>query len=86
VTLVLGGLHLDRYGHLYSEPDTALRDRMDALYGTAQPTPGRHRGSAPSAARPWPQCGAKRSGERRERRRWWVDALTCEVGVEVRGI
>jgi hypothetical protein len=30
---------LDRYGHLYPEADTALRDRLDALYGTAQPTP-----------------------------------------------
>jgi hypothetical protein len=29
---------LDRYGHLYPEADTALRDRLDALYGTAQPT------------------------------------------------
>jgi hypothetical protein len=28
---------LDRYGHLYPEADTALRDRLDALYGTAQP-------------------------------------------------
>jgi hypothetical protein len=30
---------LDRYGHLYPEADTALRDRLDALYGTARPTP-----------------------------------------------
>jgi integrase len=30
---------LDRYGHLYPEADTALRDRLDALYGTAQPIP-----------------------------------------------
>jgi hypothetical protein len=29
---------LDRYGHLYPEADTALRDRLDALYSTAQPT------------------------------------------------
>jgi integrase len=28
---------LDRYGHLYPEADSALRDRLDALYGTAQP-------------------------------------------------
>jgi hypothetical protein len=27
---------LDRYGHLYPEADTALRDRLDALYGNAQ--------------------------------------------------
>jgi integrase len=30
---------LDRYGHLYPEADAALRDRLDALYGTAQPAP-----------------------------------------------
>jgi hypothetical protein len=29
----------DRYGHLYPEADAALRDRLDALYGTAQPAP-----------------------------------------------
>jgi hypothetical protein len=30
---------LNRYGHLYPEADAALRDRLDALYGTARPTP-----------------------------------------------
>ena len=30
---------LDRYGHLYPEADTALRDRLDALYGSTQPAP-----------------------------------------------
>jgi hypothetical protein len=30
---------LDRYGHLYPEADTALRGRLDARYGTTQPTP-----------------------------------------------
>jgi integrase len=30
---------LDRYGHLYPEADTALRDRLDVLYGTSRPTP-----------------------------------------------
>ena len=30
---------LDRYGHLYPEADTALRDRLDVLYGTTRPTP-----------------------------------------------
>jgi integrase-like protein len=30
---------LDRYGHLYPEADTALRDRLDVLYGSARPTP-----------------------------------------------
>src|SRR5829696_4818438 len=27
------------YGHLYPEADAALRDRLDALYGSAQPVP-----------------------------------------------
>jgi hypothetical protein len=27
---------LDRYGHLYPEADTALRDRLDALYSAGQ--------------------------------------------------
>jgi hypothetical protein len=32
---------LDRYGHLYPEADTALRDRLDALYvAGAQAEPG----------------------------------------------
>jgi len=30
---------LDRYGHLYPEADSALRDRLDALYGAVQPAP-----------------------------------------------
>jgi hypothetical protein len=30
---------LDRYGHLHPEADTALRDRLDVLYGAARPTP-----------------------------------------------
>jgi integrase len=30
---------LDRHGHLYPEADTALRDRLDALYGNAQSAP-----------------------------------------------
>ena len=30
---------LDRYRHLYPEADTALRDRLDALYGAARPAP-----------------------------------------------
>jgi integrase len=33
---------LDRYGHLYPEADTALRDRLDALYvAGSQAEPGR---------------------------------------------
>jgi integrase len=31
---------LDRYGHLYPEADTALRDRLDALHATARPAEG----------------------------------------------
>jgi len=27
------------YGHLYPEADAALRDRLDVLYGSAQPAP-----------------------------------------------
>jgi integrase len=52
---------LDRYGHLYPEADTALRDRLDALYGTTQPAsagtvvhlsqrPGRGPSVAPGAS------------------------------------
>jgi len=48
---------LDRYGHLYPEADTALRDRLGALYGTAQPAPdgtvvrlSRRAGRGPSVA------------------------------------
>jgi integrase len=47
---------LDRYGHLYPEADTALRDRLDALYGT-RPAPAssvvrlpRRPGRGPSVA------------------------------------
>ena len=67
---------LDRYGHLYPEADAALRDRLDALYGSAQPalTSGvvrlpRRAGRGPKSIR-----------ERQERRRWDSDdALTCAV-------
>jgi integrase len=31
---------LDRYGHLYPEADTTLRDRLDALHATARPPVG----------------------------------------------
>jgi len=48
---------LDRYGHLYPEADAALRDRLDALYGTAQAAPtspvvrlARRAGRGPSVA------------------------------------
>jgi hypothetical protein len=48
---------LDRYGHLYPEADTALRDRLDALYGAARSTPEGtvvrlhgHAGRGPSVA------------------------------------
>ena len=30
---------MDRHGHLYPEADSALRDRLDVLYGAVQPTP-----------------------------------------------
>jgi hypothetical protein len=30
---------LDRYGHLYPEADSALRDRLDALHGGTQAAP-----------------------------------------------
>jgi hypothetical protein len=48
--------------------------------------PGWHRGPAALAVRAWPQCGPRRSRERRERRQWRIDdALTCWVVGEVRG-
>ena len=51
---------LDRYGHLYPEADTALRDRLDALYGTGSAGARKHMeytcvdeaGRGPS----WPQA------------------------------
>jgi hypothetical protein len=60
---------LDRYGHLYPEADTALRDRLDALYGTAQPTPDGTVLRLPPLPRTWPQCGPRRLRECQERRR-----------------
>jgi integrase len=60
---------LDRYGHLYPEADSALRDRLDALYGTAQPTPEGTVVRLPRRPRRGPQCGPRRPGERHERRR-----------------
>jgi integrase len=74
---------LDRYGHLYPEADTALRDRLDVLYGSAGPGPRspvvrlpRRPGRGPSVA-PRPSRGRRE----RERRPWWLgDALTCSVG------
>jgi hypothetical protein len=69
---------LDRYGHLYPEADTALRDRLDALYVAGdQAEPGvvieLRRG--PSAA-----------PERGERRRWnLATLLPARRRVEVRG-
>ena len=55
---------LDRYGHLYPEADTALRDRLDALYGSAQPAPISPVVRLPSAGRPWPQRGPRCIRER----------------------
>jgi hypothetical protein len=53
---------LDRYSHLYPEADTALRDRLDVLYGAARPTPEGTRRPAARAGRPWPHCGPRRPG------------------------
>jgi hypothetical protein len=48
---------LDRYGHLYPEADSALRDRLDALHGSTQAAAGntvvrlrRRAGRGPSVA------------------------------------
>ena len=77
---------MDRYGHLYSEADAALRDRLDALYGTAQPAPEgtvvrlhRQAGRGPV----WPQAvrGTTRAPPMCDRRRSDLRV----VGVEVRG-
>jgi hypothetical protein len=72
---------LDRYGHLYPEADRALRDRLDALYGTA----GAHEPGCPaaSAGRPWPSVAPGASGDDEAlpmmlRRR--PDLLVCLVG------
>ena len=77
---------LDRYGHLYPEADTALRDRLDALYGTAQPAPASPSSGCvggPGVAPVWPQAapGTTRAPPMMLRRR--SDLLGC--GVEVRG-
>jgi hypothetical protein len=51
---------LDRYGHLYPEADTALRDRLEVLYGAARPTPNgtvaRLRGYDGRGPPVWPQA------------------------------
>ena len=75
---------LDRYGHLYPEADAALRDRLDALYGTAWSSPassvvrlpGRGGGVAPA----WPQAalGTTRAPPGMLRRR--SDLRCCVVG------
>jgi hypothetical protein len=66
---------LDRYGHLYPEADTALRDCLDALYGAGQL--GR---AAASAVRAWPQCGPPApTGTTRAPPMASDDALTCDV-------
>jgi hypothetical protein len=70
---------LDRYGHLYPEADSALRDRLDALHGGTQAAAGNSRPAAPTG-RAWPQCGPRRPARRRERRRSSTDdALTSSV-------
>jgi hypothetical protein len=53
---------LDRHGHLYPEADTALRDRLDVLYGTARPIPSSPVVRLPRRARrgpAWPQAVPK---------------------------
>jgi hypothetical protein len=77
---------LDSFGHLYPEADTALRDRLDALYGTAQPAPAstvvrlrRRAGRGPSVAQAIPET--TRAPPMMLRRR--SDLLVS--GVEVRG-
>jgi integrase len=49
---------LDRYGHLYPEADTALRDRLDALYvAGAGAEPGDRAAPGPLAAPARPRNG-----------------------------
>jgi hypothetical protein len=80
---------LDRYGHLYPEADNALRDRLDALYGTAQPAPTspvvRLCLGGPAVAPAWPQAlpGTTRAPPMALRRRsdlpvWLVGATGFE--------
>jgi hypothetical protein len=81
-----GELHLGPYGHLYPEADTALRDRLDVLYGTSRPTPwalsSGYAGRA-AVAPVWPQAatGTTRAPPMMVRRRSNLRLL----GVEVRG-
>jgi hypothetical protein len=76
---------LDRYGHLYPEADSALRDRLDVLYGNTRPTPeGTVVGYAGLAAVApvWPQAAPRtRAPPMVTRRRSDLRGL----GVEVRG-
>jgi hypothetical protein len=76
---------LDRYGHLYPEADTALRDRLDALYGNAQSARDgtvvrlrRRSGRGPSVAPGVP--GTTRAPPMTHRRR--SELLICEGGGE----
>lgn len=64
---------LDRYGHLCPEADTALRDRLDALYvAGVQAKPGQVI-ELPGTAR-----GPSAAPQREERRRCCSgDDLTC---------
>jgi hypothetical protein len=48
---------LDRYGHLYSEADLTLRERLDAIWSASGAD-----GDRPRPDRPRPQCGP--SGDR----------------------
>ena len=79
---------LDRYGHLYPGADTALRDRLDALYGTAQPATAspvvrlpRRAGRGPSVAQAIP--GTRRAPPMGLRRRSDLDCyLVGATGFE----
>ena len=62
---------LDRYGHLYPEADSALRDRLDALHGGTQAAAGntvvrlrRRAGRGPSVAPGGPQDDESAAGTR----------------------
>jgi integrase len=73
---------LDRYGHLYPESDTALRDRLDAIYSAGQFNRGSVVVGFPGSVR-----GPSAAPERGERRPLEAgDALTYSIGGGGEGI